>query len=137
MQTSAMQKLGYAGLTPFVVPAILVAMGHEHSGHAIGIANAYAFGIICFLTGTWWGVGIKSESNRLLILSNVVFVAAFLVFGFASQSLALVLAVILACIFVIEKSDTSFSQLDPAYRRMRMVLTTIATLSMLVVFFAG
>jgi hypothetical protein len=45
--------LGYAGLIPFVIPAVLVIAGSDHADLSTSIAEIYAFGIICFLTGSW------------------------------------------------------------------------------------
>ena len=48
------RTLGYLGLIPFIIPAILIATNSGYSDFAIKIVEIYAFGIICFLTGSWW-----------------------------------------------------------------------------------
>ena len=125
--------LGYAGLIPFVLPAIYVWVSDEHVALAVTIGNAYAFGIICFLTGSWWGLALHSGSQRLLWLSNLYFLVAFFIFLFAAAWWALAAAILLMSIFFAEQNTSLFSQLTTRYRRIRTILTSVAAASMLAI----
>ena len=125
--------LGYAGLIPFAVPALLVATGSEYAGPARVIAGAYAFGIVSFLCGSWWGLALRSGSNRVLWLSNLYFLVAFFAFVFAPAWWALAAAILLMSLFFAEQNTALFSGLPQHYRRLRIVLTGVAALSMLTI----
>jgi len=129
--------LGYAGLIPFVIPAILVIAGSEHSPMLVSLAGNYAFGITCFLTGSWWGLGLLPGSTRILLLSNLYFLIAFFVFLFAVKIWALAAAVLLAGIFLAEQRSSLFPEFPASYRVMRAVLTVVAGVSMLAIHLAG
>ncbi|MFT4649926.1 MAG: hypothetical protein ACI9AP_000092, partial [Flavobacteriales bacterium] len=75
---SIIRTLGYLGLIPFIIPAILVATNSDQADLAIQVAEAYAFGIICFLTGSWWGMSSSNDNRALILLSNFYFLTAFL-----------------------------------------------------------
>ena len=70
--------LGYAGLIPFIIPAILVVVATGDTDIAILVAETYAFGIICFLTGSWWGMASGPGNRVIIVQSNVYFIIAFL-----------------------------------------------------------
>jgi hypothetical protein len=129
-----MNALGYAGLIPFVIPAILIATNSTYSPLLTSIVNAYGFGIICFLTGAWWGVGLTTDSTRTLILSNMFFLVAF--FGYISQSIwwALVAALLLMSIFFVEHYTTAMPATRKYYRKMRGTLSLVASASMLTIY---
>lgn len=128
--------LGYLGLIPFVVPAILVAIDSPYSSLSQLIAYAYAFGIISFLTGSWWGQGLSNSKPVLLVLSNLFFLTAFFVFFMAEQWWALTATILLISIFFAEKTSSLFADLPQHYRSMRAILTLFASLSMLVIHLA-
>jgi len=129
--------LGIAGLIPFVAPAALVAIGSENAELYRRIGEVYAFGIICFLTGSWWGMSLKRENGRALLLSNLYFLAAFFVFLFAAQWWSLAAAVLLMSLFFAENSGSLFPDLDAHYRKLRAILTMVAGVSMLTLYLAG
>ena len=128
--------LGYAGLIPFVVPAFLVATASPYSEISIAVAQIYAFGIISFLTGSWWGQGLWSGKTGLLLLSNLYLLTALFAFVMADQWWALTAAILLVSIFFSEKTSSQFAALPQHYRRMRTILTLFASLSMLVIHLA-
>ena len=68
-----MRLLGYLGLIPFIVPAVLAIFNSDLSGTAIQVAEAYSFGIICFLTGSWWGMSCSNNNSALILFSNFYF----------------------------------------------------------------
>ena len=134
---SVTMMLGYAGLIPFVIPALMIVFDYEHSELLTELIGAYAFGIICFLTGSWWGMGLKPGSPAALLLSNFYFLIAFCIYLFAAQAWSLAAAVLLMSIFLTEKMSSQFPEFPSGYRSMRKVLTLVASASMLVTYFAG
>lgn len=129
--------LGYAGLIPFVVPALLVAFDTEYAVFWGGFAGVYAFGIISFLTGSWWGLSLNRDARMPLLLSNLYFLVALLTFVFALQWWALAAAILLMSIFFAEQNSSLFADFSPSYRKMRMVLTMVASASMLTLHLAS
>lgn len=133
----AMITLGYAGLIPFVIPALMILFGHEHAELLTELIGAYAFGIICFLAGSWWGMGLRPGLQGTLVLSNFYFLIAFSVYLFAAQVWLLAAAVLLIIIFLSESMSSLFPGFPSGYRMMRGVLTLVASASLLTAFFAG
>jgi len=125
--------LGLVGLIPFVIPAFLVVAGSGHADLSASIAETYAFGIICFLTGSWWGMALTPGHRAALLLSNLYFLAAFFIFLFALPWWPLAAAVLLIGIFVAELNTSLFPAFPDHYRNMRMALTLIASVSMLAI----
>lgn len=135
--TRTFRLLGYGGLVPFVVPAILIVAGTGPLPILLWIVNAYAFGIVCFLTGSWWGMALAPGRPRALMLSNLYFLAATAVFVFAPAWWPLIAAVLLAAIYLAEQHTRLFPPTSAAYRSMRVQLTLVASLSMLTVHYAA
>ena len=132
-----MLLLGYAGLIPFVIPALVVVIDSEHSTLALRIAEAYAFGIISFLTGSWWGMALSRGAGKALLLSNLYFLVGLLIFVFALQWWALAAAILLMSIYFAEQTSPVFSDLESRYRKMRGILTMVASASMLTLHLAA
>lgn len=129
--------LGYAGLIPFVIPALLIILGSEYSQFLTSLVGSYAFGIICFLTGSWWGMGLLPGSRSALLLSNLYFLIAFFIFLFAIEVWVLASAVLLIGIFLAEQRSSLFPEFPASYRVMRTMLTLIASASMLAIHLVG
>ncbi len=127
------RTLGYLGLIPFIIPAILVATNSGYSDFAIKIVEIYAFGIICFLTGSWWGMASLNDNRALIFLSNLYFVTAFLLLFLAPLWWSLAASVLLIGIFALEQKQSLFPLLPQFYRQMRTVLTVLSSSSMLVI----
>ncbi len=125
--------LGYGGLIPFFVPAILIVAGIGPLGTLLWLVNAYAFGIVCFLTGSWWGMALESSRWRALVMSNLYFLTAAGIFVFVPTWWPVVAAVLLVALFFAEQDSSLLPSLSPAYRRLRLHLTVVASLSMLAV----
>ena len=126
-----MHLLGYAGLIPFVAVAVALILGVEHRLLSLSVINAYAFGIFCFLCGSWWGLGLPRDRREALVFSNLLFLVAFFVFSLASEWWPLTACLLLVALFVIEQSGRIVPFASAAYRRMRGLLTLIAAGSML------
>ena len=129
--------LGYAGLVPFIVPAALIVAGSEHGAFLFNFTGTYALGIICFLTGSWWGIALAPGLRSALLLSNLYFLIAFFIFLFANQVWPIAAAVLLMGIYLAEQHSSLFSEFPETYRKMRTVLTLIASVSMLAIHIAG
>ena len=129
--------LGFAGLLPFVVPALLVVLQTRWAPLALDIGHAYAFGIISFLCGSWWGMGLERDDGKPLLLSNLYFLVALFIFVFAAQWWSLAAAILLMGLFFAENSSTLFPEIRSGYRKMRAILSLVASLSMLSLHLAG
>ncbi len=80
---NTMVKLGYMGLIPFLFGLLLSLTDSQFfslSGETLFIT--YSVVILSFLSGILWGNGIENfesqSSNKALILSNVIVLAAWL-----------------------------------------------------------
>ncbi|MCF7487332.1 DUF3429 domain-containing protein [Vibrio sp. A2-1] len=81
---NTMAKLGYMGLIPFLFGLLLSLTDSQFislSGETLFIT--YSVVILSFLSGILWGNGIENfesqSSNKALILSNVIVLAAWVV----------------------------------------------------------
>ncbi len=131
--TLTFRLLGYGGLIPFLVPAILIVAGVGPLGTLLWLVNAYAFGIVCFLTGSWWGMALESGRWRALVMSNLYFLVAAGVFVFVPTWWPVVAAVLFVALFFAEQDRGLLPPPSPAYRSLRLHLTVVASLSMLAV----
>jgi len=127
--------LGYAGLIPFVLPALLVLSGSDH-GAVTALAGSYALAIICFICGSWWGMAQASGARATLWLSNAYLLVALLLYLFASEWWSLSAAFLLVGAWVCEQNEELFPTYPQDYRRMRTILTLIAAISMGILQFA-
>lgn len=129
--TRIVNLLGYAGLLPFVVPAVLVLSDSEYSALSRTITGVYAFGIIAFLSGSWWGLALTPGRGVVLLVSNICFLLALLCFLFLPQWWALMSALLLLGILLTERYADFMPFLDDGYRSLRRNLTLIAGGSLL------
>lgn len=132
--TRVTNSLGYAGLIPFVVPALLVLGDFERAELWQSIAGAYAFGIIAFLAGSWWGMARSAGRRGLLVLSNLYFLLALACYLLVPQFWPLAAALLLLAIFLTEQNTALMPTFADSYRQLRARLTLIAGGSMLAVF---
>ncbi len=133
MQTSrpVVRLLGYAGLIPFVLPVLLVYLDLPQAALARGAAEIYAFGIVSFLCGSWWGLSLRDDAPRAFWLSNLYFLLALFIFLFASAWWPLAAAVILTSLLFGEQGKTLFAPFPRHYRKLRTQLTAVAAAAML------
>ncbi len=138
MQSSrpVVRLLGYAGLLPFVVPVIMVYLGTPFAAQARGVAEVYAFGIISFLCGSWWGLSLRDDSPKVFWLSNLIFLLAFFIFLFATAWWPLAAAIILTSLLFAEQGNTLFDPFPEHYRKLRIHLTAVASAAMLLLQFS-
>jgi hypothetical protein len=100
--------LGYAGLIPFVVPAIVAVTAPAQAEMAVAIAEHYALAIICFLCGSWWGAARMSNSRAALLLSNAYLLLALALFLFTREWWSLAAALLLAGAWLCEQNGRLF-----------------------------
>jgi hypothetical protein len=134
---SVIRLLGYLGLIPFVVPAVLAAFNSDLSGTAIQVAETYSFGIICFLTGSWWGLSCSSNNRALILFSNFYFLVAFFLLLKFPLWWPLTASLLLMSIFALELKTSLFPSLPHFYRQMRGTLTILSSASMMFIHIAG
>jgi len=132
--TRVIGALGYAGLIPFVVPALLVLGGVGQAGIWQSLAGAYAFGIIAFLTGSWWGLALAPATRSVLLLSNIYFLLALFCYLFAARFWPLAAALLLLAIHVTEQHSDLLPAFARDYRKLRGILTLVAGGSMLALY---
>jgi hypothetical protein len=135
--SSVTQLLGYAGLVPFVAPAVLVLTGSAHADLASTIASGYALAILCFLCGSWWGMAQATANRATLLLSNAYLLLALAFYLFAAEWWALAAALLLAGAWLCEQNAILFPTYPGSYRRMRAILTLCASASMVVLHLYG
>jgi hypothetical protein len=129
----AIHALGIAGLIPFVAPVLLMIAGSEHAAAAYVVAQAYAFAIICFLCGCWWGLSLNSDRRYPIILSNLYLLLAFFVFSLAPDWWPVAAPLILIGIFVTELNRSMFPGLPAFYRYLRAILTLVSASSLFLI----
>lgn len=130
------EALGYAGLIPFVVPAALVLGGIGQAELWQSIAGAYAFGIIAFLAGSWWGMALAPipAARVVMLLCNVYFLLALACYLLAAQFWPLAAAALLLAIFFTEQNTPLMPPFTRRYRKLRGNLTLIAGGAMLALY---
>ena len=68
------QRLGYAGLTPFVVLALLMWIVNEDAHPFVAMAlSAYAATIAAFLGGIHWGIGLRHNATVSSVVGGMLF----------------------------------------------------------------
>ena len=64
--------LGWSGLLPFCALPLLMLIAPGYSAWAGTLLAHYAFGILCFLLGIWWGIGVMRGEPAVLVYSNAL-----------------------------------------------------------------
>jgi hypothetical protein len=114
--------LGYAGLIPFALLAFL--SGYTLEPLALQVLVVYSFGILIFLTGSWWGIGLLRQQAFVLVMSNLLFLVVTGLFLWLSATVWLLVS---ACLFlglyVMEGRLSAFARQPAYYRKLRFHLT--------------
>lgn len=126
--------LGRAGLLPFVAaPLALATLGEEHRALVSGLLADYAFGIIAFLPGIWWGLALVRRRAPVLLMSNAIFLGALAGKWILPDGKFLPFAAaLLGLMLLVERSHTLFRPQPAYYARLRIELTVVAGLALLV-----
>ena len=119
------------------MPAAVAVTGGTYAGVAITIAGAYAFGIIAFLTGAWWGMALAPGNARAMWLGNLYFLVALFAYLFAPARWPLAAALLLVAIYLAEQHSSMLPGFSASYRRVRVTLTAVAAASMLAIHFTA
>lgn len=125
--------LGRAGLVPFVALPCALALDSGRSVLWQKTLGAYAFGILCFLLGAWWGLALVKRHPFILVLSNVLFLA--LVASFVTLSgtgLYLATAAMFAVMVMVERRHALFKPQPDYYARLRAQLSLVASVALCV-----
>ena len=137
------RKLAILGAIPFVYCAISVLFGInfiEKISDPILLVNSYSLGIVCFLTGIHWATYLYKDSSRsmnLMILSNIFFLLAWLTFLILDEDIALIsYQFLLIFLLLIDLRLFNLSIINKDYFETRILATSLAVLSLLVVVFS-
>ena len=129
------QVLGYAGLIPFIaLAAMTLTLNPSEQGIASFALRAYAVTIVSFLGAIHWGLAMRqAQANTLLLWwgitpSLVAWVCLLVVPAVGSLILA---ATLWLCFLVDRRVYPQFGL--QAWLRMRLVLTTVASASCVIV----
>tara|TARA_R110000823_G_scaffold47903_20_gene122048 strand:+ start:22815 stop:23258 length:444 start_codon:yes stop_codon:yes gene_type:complete len=126
------QWLGRAGLVPFLLGPVLIAIDPLQRSLYVEALSVYALCILCFLAGSWWGLSLIRRYAAMLIASNVLVVAGFLGWvGLGAQRSLPLLACLLVALLLVERRHPLFLLQPRYYRRLRCNLTTVAAVSLL------
>ncbi len=129
----AARLLGWAGLLPFVALAGGMWLVPAMAVTAADLLADYSFGILCFLLGVWWGIGVMRGEAAPLAWSNALFVALF----FARATLhgatfMIICALLFVVLLVLEPRLAAFQRQPAYYITLRTRLSLVAAASLLV-----
>ncbi len=119
--------LGRAGLIPFCAAPLAIWLWPAAAAPIGDALAVYGLGIVWFLLGAWWGIGLVRQSPAGLVLSNALFLAGMA--GFVTLPLPLFLlftAMLLAITLIVERHLALFRPAPPYYRALRLQLTVVA-----------
>ncbi|MFT6344165.1 MAG: hypothetical protein ACJAWQ_001236 [Paraglaciecola sp.] len=137
MMPLSIKILGYAGLVPFITLAVLSSVLTDNSVVVDSLA-LYAFGIFTFLCGAWWPTADMHDAKFWrIILSNILFLIAFFTFLLLPEQWLAIGAGLFILIWAIEHFGSLIPQTPHTYGLLRMVLTIIASLSMMTTYLFG
>jgi len=129
--------LGYAGLIPFFGLAVLSIVLSDNI-LVIDFLALYAFGIFTFLCGAWWPTADMQDAKFWrIVLSNVLFLTAFFAFLLLPNQWLAIGSVLFILIWAMERFSSLIPKASPAYSKMRMILTLVASISMLITYLFG
>lgn len=135
---NTMAKLGYMGLIPFLFGLLLSLTDSQFfslSGETLFIT--YSVVILSFLSGILWGNGIENfesqSSNKALILSNVIVLAAWLAVLLGEQQEFLTTLILILGFIAVWRAERSMreenqSEGPDGYFDMRTRLTSSVVL---------
>ena len=134
--------LTMASVTPFVACAVLPLFGVDSIdflGPLGEVAAGYGLAIISFLAGIHWATQlyeIQKTPFNLLLASNVVFVAVWLVYALGTLEAALIVqAIALATLLGLDRWLLGSGVITQHYYRVRGTATVLAVASLLLIAF--
>lgn len=124
--------LGWAGLLPFVALAAGMLFIPAVAHIAATLLAGYAFGILCFLLGIWWGIGVMRGDPAPLLWSNGLFIALFFAWAVLHGPPFMVVAGLLFLVLLALERRLSVFKPQPAYyAALRARLSVVAAASLL------
>ena len=124
-------SLGVAGLMPFVILALVPPLFPAYAELAQRALALYSLGILCFLCGTWWGIGVMRRAPAPLLLGNALTLAAIFSFLLLDTRQFFVVACALFPLQVwLEGKQPAFSAQPGYYRRLRLWLSGVAAIAL-------
>jgi len=130
----AANLLGNAGLLPFILGALLIAVWDDRATLIVTGLGYYTLAIVSFLAGVWWGIALLKREPGMLFASNAVVIAAWIAMLVLDHKAVLVaLCSLLILTVVVENRHPMFTPQPIYYRRLRLRLTGVAALSLMVV----
>jgi hypothetical protein len=125
-------RLGWAGLLPFVAAPFVLYWSAEQASLVGSAIAAYALAILCFLAGSWWGIGLLRRQPAILIASNLMVIVACLGFVLLEpRASLLLLAVLLLGTVGLERLHPMFRPQPDYYAALRVRLSGVASVSLL------
>lgn len=133
--------IGLAGLLPFLLGPLSLALWPEYSVRSLTWFYVYSAGILAFMAGVYWPIALQLENRcyplspvNTMIISQLFFVTAGvgLLLPVVVQILVYPVAYSILCVIDMRWMTVYWPQW---YRRLRLVLTTVAVACQLMVGF--
>lgn len=122
---SLSERLGYAGLIPFVLIGLAVGIGVEGSAE---LFKLYSVLILAFMAGGCWGVeqaNPEKIDNTLLALSIGAFLWGTIAYFLPINVAVLMLLVGFVLLLWIEANPLFKSAYEESYKKLRLILTSV------------
>lgn len=128
MLTTVTERLGYAGLIPFVGCGLAVYLG---IAEASGLFQLYSLVILAFMAGACWGVvqaGSDAPGSSPQVWSIAICLWGLLAYFMPyALSLVMLLVAFLALLWL-ERSPLFQGVYSPSYKKLRLILTVVVSL---------
>jgi hypothetical protein len=131
--------LAHLGTIPFLAGALLLTAGIQRIGTALDtvtLMGSYGLAIISFMAGTLWGVSKRSvgaSEHGILVVSNVVTLAAWVGFLILpSPLLLLLLTLLFPLLLAADYQLMKQAQITISYFRLRCHVTGVVVAALLV-----
>lgn len=92
----------------------------------------YAFGILCFLLGIWWGIGLMRGDSVPIVWSNILFIVLFVARATLDRTpFMLTEALLFVALLALERWLPAFRRQPPYYAALRTRLSLVACAALL------
>lgn len=136
--------LTLAGTLPFVIPAILLLLGHTQLpivGNLSQVMSIYGIVIACFMAGSYWGLHLNREDGWALYLpalSNGVALLVFFAFVLMpSVAFGYVLIAAFVLMLLLDVELKMRGMISRNYLLWRMIATVLVVASLVVLAVKG
>lgn len=122
---SLSERLGYAGLIPFVSIGLAVGIGIEGAAE---LFKLYSVLILAFMAGGCWGVeqaNPEKIDNTLLALSIGAFLWGTIAYFLPINVAVLMLSVGFVLLLWIEANPLFKTAYEASYKKLRLILTSV------------